>query len=1071
MANETSAVLYRSLRYGFPRIVGGQGCYLHLDDGRKILDASGGASVACLGHGNTQVQEAIVAQLQKIAYCSTIFYTTDVCEQLCQALVDSTHGQMKRAYSSEAMEAAIKLARQYYLEKTPSEPARSKFISRSHSYHGTTLGSLAMGGHVARRAKFEPMLLANMSKVSRCFSYRDQGTDETNEAYVSMLADELDQEFQRLGPETVCAFVAEPVVGAALGCVPAVPGYFKAMRTVCDKYGALLILDEVMCGMGRTGTMHAWEQEGVVPDIQTFGKCLGGGYQPIAGLMANDRVISALEKGTGHPIACAAALEVQRIIREGKLLDNVVAMGELLVTRLNCLLGGHPNVGNIRGRGLFRGVEFVMEKTTRRPFPEAAGVAAGIAELGLREPYTIAVYPGSGTADGVKGDHIIISPAYNVTAPEIEKIVTTVQKLIHDYFTSQEPWNTIMAVGLTNGRHAADEEARAEVDVLNSRLEKTTQLTKKIQACLGRLEATGKSVRDVSGPLTGETKKLQVLGNNIDAVISAIERLRQPADSKHDEEAIIRQGPEKAGLSNYLNSIKRLNKALSDMKTSNLRANQQTITDLQRLIMSGNMQLENAFDKLLRAETPRAVEPLNFITKNQPFPLLTQDKISRLSLLNSYVSGNSTSENPLIKIYSEVRGPYLSQTLVNLAYASVNTAKKKSPDAIYRAGTNGIGMYAQAMEGLFVAEYENICNIFLRQDWGPVFQTACQAPLAELARTIRELNNHIKSHLNTDCYLAYEVTEIMSNLSNNLETRTGELKATLAAALKPVRETGKLSLAELLEDTKRKVGAMQALPSDGSPMPVVSETMQRLQTMVDFLRPISSIMISLGDGGWKSAAAANTSMDGIPSLASFDIGADGKEIFAHYCTDTIDALMSALEQKARVLLKGKSLWGVFLANSVTIIERMIRDSGLRPLLEGRLSSLEGWRKKAKAFYADTCKDVSMHLFDVIHTNRAQRPPSGSSESASIVKGLSSKDKENIKGKFNIFNASFDDLVARHKAYSMEREVRQMFAKDMQQMLEPLYNRFWDRYHEIDKGKGKYVKYDKSSISAVFLSLY
>jgi exocyst complex protein 7 len=628
-----------------------------------------------------------------------------------------------------------------------------------------------------------------------------------------------------------------------------------------------------------------------------------------------------------------------------------------------------------------------------------------------------------------------------------------------------------MAVGMTNGRHAADEEARAEVDVLQSRLEKTTQLSKKIQACLGRLEATGKSVRDVSGPLNGETKKLQVLGNNIDSVLASIERLRQPSESKDDEEAIIRQGPEKSGLSNYLNSIKRLNKALDSMKASNLRANQQTMADLQRLIKSGNTQLENSFDKVLRLETPRSVEPLHFITKNNPFPIISPGSISQLALMNSYVSGNSHAENPLVKIYAEARGPYLSETLVNLAYASVNTAKKKSPDAIYRAGTNGIGMYARAMEGLFVAEHENICSIFMRQDWGPAFQTACQAPLAEMARTIREINNHIKSHLNTDCYLAYEVTEIISGLSNNLETRTGELKATLGAALKPVRETAKSSLGELLDDTKRKVASVQALPSDGAPMAVVSDTMKRLQSMVDFLRPISSIMISLGDGGWRSGAAANSSMDAIPSLASFDIGADGKDIFAHYCTDTIDALMSALEQKARLLLKGKSILGVFLANSVTIIERMIRDSDLRPLLEGRLGGLDGWRKKAKAFYSEACKDVSMHLFDVIHTNRAQRPPSGSSESASIVKGLSSRDKESIKGKFQTFNVSFDDLIARHKSYSMEREVRQMFARDMQQMLEPLYNRFWDRYHEIDKGKGKYVKYDKSSISAVFLTLY
>ena len=568
---------------------------------------------------------------------------------------------------------------------------------------------------------------------------------------------------------------------------------------------------------------------------------------------------------------------------------------------------------------------------------------------------------------------------------------------------------------------------------------------------------------------------------DIDNVIAAIERLRQPADSKNDEEQIIRMGPEKAGLSNYLGSIKRLNKALADMKASNLRATQQTVADLQRLIKSGNTQLENSFDKLLRGETPRSIEPLHFITKQKPFPVLAQDKIARLGLMNSYVagtfreSGGAPQESPVAKIYADIRGPYLQTTLVNLAAASVNTAKKKNPDAIYRSGTNGISTYAQSMEGLYLAEYDNICSIFMRDDWGPVFQATCQASLAELSRTLRELNSHIKAHLNTDCYLAYEVVEIISGLSNNLETRTGELKMSLAANLKPVRETAKSSLAELLDDTKRRVTAMATLPMDGAPVPIVSETMQRLQTMVDFLRPISSIMISLGDGGWRSTAAARGGGvgDGIPSLASFDIGADGKEIFAHYCTDTIDALLSSLESRARTLFGRRPVAGVFLANSITIVERMIRDSDLAPLLEQRMGIVDQWRKKATSLYTDTCKDVSMHLFDVIHTNRTQRPTSGQGavDSASILKGLSSKDKENIKGKFQAFNASFDDMVSKHKSFSMEREVRQMFAKDIQQMLEPLYNRFWDRYHEVDKGKGKYVKYDKSSIAAVFLSLY
>ncbi|KAI0537441.1 pyridoxal phosphate-dependent transferase [Xylaria digitata] len=451
-APATSAVLYRSLNIKFPRIIGGEGNYVILEDGRRILDASGGAAVACIGHGNTRVHDAIVAQLKQISYCSTIFYTTDVCERLCQELVDSTHGIMKRAYivnsGSEAMEAAMKMARQYYLEKDPPEPNRTRFIAREHSYHGTTLGALSMGGHVMRKAKFEPMLLDCVSRVSRCFPFRDKHVHETNSEYVVRLAGELDREFQRVGAETVCAFVAEPIVGAALGCAPFVPGYLKAMKAVCDKHGALFILDEVMCGMGRSGTYHAWEQEdNAAPDIQTLGKCLGGGYQPIAGVLASKRVMEAFEKGTGsfvhgqtyqgHPVTCAAALEVQKIIREDNLVQNVSKMGGLLSERLKELLTSHPNVGDIRGSGLFWGIEFVVDRTNNKPFPSSSGVALGIAELGLTKPYCIAVYPSSGTADGVNGDHIIISPPYNISPADVEMIATTVQRLVVDYFASR----------------------------------------------------------------------------------------------------------------------------------------------------------------------------------------------------------------------------------------------------------------------------------------------------------------------------------------------------------------------------------------------------------------------------------------------------------------------------------------------------------------------------------------------------------------------------------------------------------------------------------------------------------
>lgn len=548
--------------------------------------------------------------------------------------------------------------------------------------------------------------------------------------------------------------------------------------------------------------------------------------------------------------------------------------------------------------------------------------------------------------------------------------------------------------------------------------------------------------------------------------------MRQPAENKNDEETIIRSGPDKIGLPEYLASIKRLNKSYHDMQTSNLRANQRTMADLGRLIQSGNAQLEGHFDKLLRAETPRSIEPLHYITKDKPFPVLSQDKIARLGLVYSYVAATQKGpESPAARIYADIRGPYMSFSLANLAAASVNTAKKKNPSAIYRPGSNGMATYAQAMEAIFASEYDNVCSIFTRDDWGLVFQSTCQAALAELARTLRELNAHIKAHLATDCFLAYEITEIISALSGKLESRTGELKSSLAAALKPVRETAKSSLSELIEDLKRKVNGLQGLPSDGAPLPIVSETMRRLQGMVEFLRPISSIMVSLGDGGWKTNAAASRSTDGIPSLASFDIGADGTDIFAHYCLDTVDTLLAVMEAKARIMLKNKPTMGVFLANSVIIIERMIIDSDLSPLLSSRIELLDQWRKKSTALYTDVCKDLSVHLFDTIHTSRANRPTSGGPpDSATVVKGLSSKDKDKIKEKFTAFNSGFEDMVSRHKSYSMEREVRSMFGEDIRRKLQPLYERFWDRYHEIDKGKGKYVKYDKSSIAAVFISL-
>jgi adenosylmethionine-8-amino-7-oxononanoate aminotransferase len=327
------------------------------------------------------------------------------------------------------MEAALKIARQHFLEA--GQPRRTRFIARRQSYHGNTLGALAAGGNAMRRAPYEPILSQAFSHVSPCYAYRDQRAGEDDAAYVARLAAELEAEFQRLGPDTVIAFCAETVVGATLGCATALPGYFRAMREVCDRHGALLILDEVMSGMGRTGTLHAWEQEGIHPDIEVIAKGLGGGYQPIGGILVHGRVIEALRRGSGsfkhgqtyqaHPVACAAAIAVQEAIRDEGLLANVRAMGALLEKGLRARLGQHPHVGDIRGRGLFWAIELVRDRDDKQPFDPALAVNERI----KREAFArgLACYPMGGTIDGRLGDHVILAPPYVANSSDIEAIV------------------------------------------------------------------------------------------------------------------------------------------------------------------------------------------------------------------------------------------------------------------------------------------------------------------------------------------------------------------------------------------------------------------------------------------------------------------------------------------------------------------------------------------------------------------------------------------------------------------------------------------------------------------------
>ncbi|OAA62990.1 aminotransferase [Cordyceps fumosorosea ARSEF 2679] len=442
-----SAVLHRNIKNPPLQVVAANGTRMRFSNGHEVEDSTVGASVACLGHGNKRVRQAMIDQMDKFSYCNSIFFGHQVGEDLATELINGTGGAMARAYilssGSEAMDAAMKMARQYFMELNPKQPNRINFIAREGSYHGTTIGGLSMSGHVARRSLFLDMLLPNVHRVSSCNAYRGMKPDQTTEEYVEQLADELDRKFQQVGPETVCAFVAEPVVGAALGCVPAVPGYFKAMRRVCDKYGALLILDEVMSGMGRCGSLHVWQQEGVVPDIETMAKGLGGGYAPVAGMMVNHRIADALMAGTGaflhghtyqgHPIACAAALEVQRIVREDNLVENVKKTGKLLGRLLHQELDSHPNVGNVRGKGLFWGIEFVRDKESKTPFPVTAGIANAVHTTALMD-VGIMLYPGMGSMNGVEGDHVLVSPAYTVTEKDIEGLVRKIKDTIDKTF-------------------------------------------------------------------------------------------------------------------------------------------------------------------------------------------------------------------------------------------------------------------------------------------------------------------------------------------------------------------------------------------------------------------------------------------------------------------------------------------------------------------------------------------------------------------------------------------------------------------------------------------------------------
>lgn len=434
-----SHIIHRNLRHTPPVAAHAEGMYLIDAAGKAYLDASGGAAVSSLGHGQRDVIAAMHRQIDRCAYAHTAFFTTDVAEELADTLVAGAPAGIGSVYlvsgGSEAMETALKLARQYFVEK--GEPARSVFIARRQSYHGNTLGALAVGGNEWRRRPFLPLLM-NVARVSACYEYRDRVASQTQEEYTAALLAELETAILTAGAHNVCAFVAEPVVGATGGAIPPTPGYFTGVRALCDHYGILFIADEVMCGMGRTGTMYAIEQDGVAPDLIACAKGLAAGYQPIGAVLASTRIVDCLRTGSGaflhghtyigHPVAAAAALAVQQVIARDGLLAQVVSRGDCLRQLLQDAFGDHPHVGDIRGRGLFMTLEFVQDRATKAPFAPGRKLHAVLKNAAMARG--LMVYPMGGTIDGQHGDHVLLAPPFIASEADLGEIVGRLREAV-----------------------------------------------------------------------------------------------------------------------------------------------------------------------------------------------------------------------------------------------------------------------------------------------------------------------------------------------------------------------------------------------------------------------------------------------------------------------------------------------------------------------------------------------------------------------------------------------------------------------------------------------------------------
>ncbi|MCL4107993.1 UNVERIFIED_CONTAM: hypothetical protein GTU68_017021 [Idotea baltica] len=441
--------MHRTHKPNLATIASGDGVYLIDTQGNRYLDACGGAAVSCLGHSNERVKQAIIDQVNSIPYAHTSFFTNEPQEQLAKHLLEHSYGEFSQVYfvagGSEAVESALKLARQYFYEQGKTE--KKLFIARKQSYHGNTLGALAIGGNLWRRKPFDSILMEG-HHISATNEYRYKQDDESAFEYGQRMANELETKILELGADNVAAFVAETVGGATAGCLTSPDGYFKRIREICDQHDVLLILDEIMCGMGRTGTLHACEQDGVQGDLQTVAKGISAGYQPLGAVLIHEKIVDAIDNGSGffqhghtyigHPTSCAAGLATQLEIQERDLLSNVKTQGNNLKQALQesfnseSILSGH--VGDIRGRGLFIGVELVANKKSKQAFDPGIKLHAQLKKKAMLN--RLMVYPMGGTVDGINGDHVLLAPPFIIDEENVAQITERLSTSIRSVLQS-----------------------------------------------------------------------------------------------------------------------------------------------------------------------------------------------------------------------------------------------------------------------------------------------------------------------------------------------------------------------------------------------------------------------------------------------------------------------------------------------------------------------------------------------------------------------------------------------------------------------------------------------------------